>query len=95
MRNAVLTIAIAISLFLCGCKSLPGSPQEPEYQQYGVHADFEPAGFYGVDRKTDEEIYKPFGDPSMKAAQCVSAEDEKKIIKFRADFRKWAIEHCK
>ncbi len=69
---------IKILLFLTslevGCQVIPPFP---EIKQFGVHADIEPPGFYGVDNYTHQRFYYPFDEKIMKGAQCMNAEDYK------------------
>jgi hypothetical protein len=70
MRRSVL-LALSLSSFF-GCASVP---EFPEITQHSVHADVSPPGFYGVNNKTNARTFKQFDDPSMKGAQCLSADD--------------------
>lgn len=54
-----------------------GLPKVPGHVQYGVHADINPPGFYGVHNETKDQVYRKFDDPAMKAGQCLSADDYK------------------
>lgn len=72
LKNVLLTVSLASAI---ACQQVP---EFPEIVQYGVHSDVEPAGFYGVNNKTKERVYRPFTDPAMKGAQCMSLEDYRK-----------------
>lgn len=63
---------LALSLAISGCAHLP--PQ-PEIVQYGIYADVNPPGFYGVNNKSKERVYRRFDDPRMKAGQCLDRRD--------------------
>jgi hypothetical protein len=78
-------------LAVSGCGSLPPFP---EVVQYGVHADVARPGFYGVNTRTSERVYKPFNSPSMKAAQCMSAADYAKSEAWIASVEKIARQRC-
>lgn len=70
LKRALLITSLAV---LSACQS--PFPKPPQHVQYGVHADIDPPGFYGVDSKTKQRFYKPFADGDMKGAQCLSAPD--------------------
>jgi len=69
------SMLLTLSLSLSSCANLP---EFPEVVQYGVYADVNPPGFYGVNNKTKQHVFKRFVDPSMKAAQCLDAKDYQK-----------------
>lgn len=77
-RKTFLTTSLSLGLLaIAGCGSLP---PRPHHVQYGVHANINPPGFYGVDSDSKAHIYRAFGDPAMKGAQCLTA----------ADYKAWA-----
>lgn len=81
----------SLSLIL-GCNSIP---PVPDHVQYGVHADIHPPGFYGVHNRTKERLYRPFEEPSMKGAQCVTLEDYKKLAEWAQKVKEVAERQCK
>lgn len=87
LKKALTTIALSLS----ACESLP---KFPEVVQYGAHADIKPPGYYGVDSDTGAKFYKPFTDPSMKGAQCLSPEDYKKSEDWVQSIVEIAKQHC-
>ncbi len=70
-------------------------PEQPEVIQYGVHANVEPPGFYGVNNKTEAHTYRPFQHPDMKAAQCLSADDYKKEEEWLSAVEQIALDRCR
>lgn len=88
LKTALLIIAISV----VGCESLPPAP---EVVQYGVHADVEPPGFYGVNNKTKERVYRRFTDPRMKAGQCLDAKDYKEMQAWVKQVKEIAEKRCK
>lgn len=83
---------LIISLNLCACNTMPPIP---EHTQYGIHANINPPGFYGVNSKTKARTYREFDDPVMKGGQCLSAEDFKKFQRYQKELKDWGEEHCK
>lgn len=81
MRLRIVLLATCLEIFGCVTQSLP---ERPEIILYGIHGDFGPAGFYGINRLTKAMIFKPFNDKSMKGGQCMSAEDFKKYSDWQA-----------
>ena len=81
LRSALLIICT--EFLLVGCISMP-LPEIPEVTLYGIHGDFGPPGFYGVNNKSKEMIYKPFDHKDMKGGQCFSAGDAKKYFDWQA-----------
>jgi len=94
MRFASLKIyvpALAFALSLCGCgKELPEFPEVYQCQVNGS-----PRAFYCVNVKTKERVKLAIDDPSMKGAQCLSADDYKASERWVADVKQIAQEHCK
>lgn len=88
MRKLVL-LTIAISIQACA-----GLPEVPEIVQYGVHANIKPPGFYGVNNKSKVRSYRKFNDPIMKAAQCLSSQDYKKMQEWVKQVEQIAKEKC-
>jgi hypothetical protein len=86
LKIALLTIAIS------GCASLP---PVPEVVQYGIHANVEPPGFYGVNNKSKERVYRRFSDPRMKAGQCLDAKDYKEMQEWVKEVKEIAEQRCK
>ena len=71
------SLLITIALILSGC--LSHVPKVPEHTKYGFHADIEPPGFYGVKSKDNSRDFKELGHPEMKGAQCLTAQDYKRM----------------
>lgn len=68
------SLRISLSLLvLCGCAGLPPFP---EVNQCGYNGS--PRAFYCEDTSTHAQVKKSAEDPSMKGAQCLSANDFKK-----------------
>jgi hypothetical protein len=88
LKPALLIIAISV----VGCESLPPTP---EVVQYGIYADVEPPGFYGVNNKTKERTYRRFIDPKMKAGQCLDAKDYKEMQDWVKKVKQISEERCK
>ena len=82
---------LLLTASLSGCSVLPPFP---EVVQYGVFADVNPPGFYGVDSKTKAQFYKSFSDLQMKAAQCLPAADYKASEAWVASVKLIAERHC-
>jgi hypothetical protein len=91
--NSALLILI-LSLSSISCQLFPQVPEFPEVVQYGVYANVNPPGFYGVNNKTKERVYKAFDDPSMKGAQALSADDYKKVSEWEASVVDLASKRC-
>ncbi len=90
MLKTALSI-IAISLIGCGTLI----PKIPRHTQYGIHADINPPGFYGVDNETKERKHKLFSDPSMKGGQCLDNKDYKALQAWVKVVKEIGETHCK
>lgn len=88
MRKSVLLIILILS---GGCETLP---PVPEFVQYGIHADVQPPGFYGVNNKTKARVYRPFDDPAMKGGQCTDAAGYKAGEKYRIILENYFRQRC-
>lgn len=88
LKSVLLIISLS---FLIGCPSLP---KIPAHTQYGIHADVEPPGFYGVHNESRKRIFKTFDDPSMKGGQCVSANDYKAIQAWVKEIKQILENNC-
>ena len=80
-------------LILTGCGSQV--PDFPEVVQYGVHADVARPGFYGVNNKTGERVYKALDDPSMNGAQCLDLKDYSSSESWVQSVKEIAQKRCK
>jgi len=90
----MLKIASWITILsISGCGTV--FPKPPPHVQYGVHANVEPPGFYGVHSETKERVYRDFWDPLMKGAQCVSAADYKQGQAYLKEAREIAEKRCR
>lgn len=70
-KSGIAKIALLItSLSLSACKTLEDAPEVWQCQYNGS-----PRAFYCQNTKTKERLKVPANDPSMKAAQCLSADD--------------------
>lgn len=87
MQLKILSLVIILS----ACSSLPPFP---EVVQYGVHADINPPGFYGVNNKTKAHVYKTLDDPSMKGAQCLNVDDYKASEEWISAVKQEAERRC-
>jgi hypothetical protein len=85
-KIALLTILIS------GCATLEPAPR---HVQYGIHADVNPPGFYGVDSETHERVYRAFDDPFMKAGQALSAPDYQAFQRYIDYLKREAEKRCK
>lgn len=93
LKSVLLMVATSLSV---GCVSGSVSlPPEPVLIQYGIHSDVKPGGFYGVNNKTSEYVYKAFLDAEMKAGQCLSAADYQKYQEWVDVIKEIAIRRCR
>lgn len=84
-------LVVLATLFLAACDgNIPPPPEIWQCQYNG-----EPRAFFCVNTKTKEQIKVEAQHESMKAAQCLSAEDFKAGEKYIADLKKSARERCK
>jgi hypothetical protein len=74
-RLPMMPIRLKLALFLLSLSACAELPPVPHHVQYGVYADVNPPGFYGVDNETKAHQFRSFTDPRMKAAQCLTASD--------------------
>jgi hypothetical protein len=88
LKNVLLVIVINVA----GCASLP---PVPEVVQYGVHADVNPPGFYGVNNKTGARDHNDFFDPEMKGAQCVTNDGYRKYEAWVQQIIEIAEQRCR
>lgn len=86
-RKSVLLITC---LSLSGCASLPPFPEIYQCAWNGT-----PRAFYCVNTQTKARIKIEAQDPSMKAAQCVSADDFKKVQAWVSQVEQVANEKCR
>lgn len=94
MRRIVL-LTISLSLTACASGWPSWAPKPPHGVQYGVHADVNPPGFYGVHTKTKARVYRPFDDPAMKGAQAVDADYYREGERWIKEVQKAVRNHCK
>lgn len=90
MRKIVsLVILISASV---ACSVIPPVPQ---HDQYGIHADVNPPGFYGVNNETHAQTYRPFNDPVMKGGQALSAKDYASFQQWIESVKQIADQRCR
>lgn len=86
---ALAIIWTAILFLLSGCSILPTFPEIWQCQFNG-----DPRAFYCVNTKTGEQKKFDLMDPVFKAAQCVSADDYKKVQQWISDSEKIILDRC-
>lgn len=88
MLKKILLVVTATSL---GCSICPPAP---EHFKCGIHADVDPPGFYCVNSKTGQQVYRPFDDPGMKAGQAVSGDDFVKLERWGKECQQIVETRC-
>lgn len=84
-------IALLIILTSLSCAQLPKVPQ---HDKYGIHANINPPGFYGVNNETHARTYRPFNDPAMKGGQCLTADHYRAFESWVQSVKTWGEQHC-
>lgn len=92
LKRELSKILISLCLVLVACESLP---PKPEIVQYGVFPDVNPPGFYGVNNKTNQRVYRPFSDMRMKGGQCVDRRDYQELVDYAKTVEEIARARCK
>jgi hypothetical protein len=91
MLKKKLLIILTLSLAGCGTQL----PAAPKHVQYGAYASVNPPGFYGVDSASKERVYRPFNDPVMSGAQCLTTHDYAQWAAWIESVKRIAKEKCK
>lgn len=89
--GSLKTILLTISLSLSACGSL--IPEPPAVWQCQYNGS--PRAFYCVNIKTKQRLKVPASDPSMKAAQCLSADDYAAMENWIKIVKQIAERHCR
>lgn len=89
LKSALLITSL--SLTACGTQL----PSAPRHVLYGSYSQVEPPGFYGVDSASKERVYRPFNDPVMRGAQCLTTKDFAAWAAWVEAVKKIAKDKCK
>lgn len=89
------SLKIQISALAIACAACAQLPPVPHHTQYGVHADVNPPGFYGVDNETRERKYRQFDSAEMKGGQCLTNADYRAFQEYYKQVKEIARRRCK
>lgn len=79
---------LIMSLSLLSCATVPDRPLLWQFTL--KNKDVAKPGFYYVDPISNDRIFRPFTDPEMDSAQCLSIEDQKRKDNYDRQMRKAA-----
>lgn len=82
---------VLLIVSLSSCAQLP---PVPHHVQFGIYADVNPPGFYGVDNETKARTYRTFDDPVMKGGQCLTASAYKAWAQWISAVKQEAEQRC-
>lgn len=88
-RAKTILLTTCLSVLASACASLPPFPEVWQCQYNG-----NPRAFFCVNSVTKKHLKIPVSAPSMKAAQCVSADDFKNVQNWIAAVEQIAHDHC-